>query len=49
MELLDPGWVVFGQYRRYRSEPYVADDSNVEVFVAVVVAIGNCRCEGVLF
>ncbi|GAA4812131.1 glucose-6-phosphate dehydrogenase [Nocardioides caeni] len=46
---LDPGRVVFGQYDGYRDEPDVADDSDVETFVAIEAWIDNDRWRGVPF
>ncbi len=46
---LDREHVVFGQYDGYRDEPDVAEDSDVETFVALKVAIDNDRWRGVPF
>jgi glucose-6-phosphate 1-dehydrogenase len=46
---LDPERVVFGQYDGYRDEPDVADDSDVETFVAIEVWIDNDRWRDVPF
>jgi len=46
---LDPGKVVFGQYEGYRDEDDVADDSEVETFVALEVSVRSWRWEGVPF
>ncbi len=45
----DPGRVVRGQYRGYRQEPDVADDSVVETFSAMELEIDNWRWAGVPF
>jgi len=44
---LKPDDVIRGQFRGYRSEPGVAQDSDVETFAAVRLAIGNWRWQGV--
>ena len=44
---LKPEDVIRGQFRGYRSEPGVAQDSEVETFAAVRLAIGNWRWQGV--
>jgi glucose-6-phosphate 1-dehydrogenase len=44
---LDPERVVFGQYRGYRNEEGVDDESNVETFVAMETYIDNWRWFGV--
>ncbi|WP_214368160.1 glucose-6-phosphate dehydrogenase [Pseudonocardia sp. H11422] len=44
---LDPERVVFGQYKGYRDEEGVADDSVVETFVAMETYIDNWRWFGV--
>ncbi|HEX4269444.1 MAG TPA: glucose-6-phosphate dehydrogenase [Steroidobacteraceae bacterium] len=44
---LTPEDVVRGQFRGYRSEPGVAQDSEVETFAAVRLAIDNWRWQGV--
>ncbi|OZM70112.1 glucose-6-phosphate dehydrogenase [Amycolatopsis antarctica] len=46
---LDPSRVVFGQYSGYRQETDVADDSEVETFVALEVWVDNWRWKGVPF
>ncbi|OLR94037.1 glucose-6-phosphate dehydrogenase [Actinokineospora bangkokensis] len=46
---LDPGKVVFGQYEGYRDEEGVADDSDVETFVALEARVDNWRWKGVPF
>jgi glucose-6-phosphate 1-dehydrogenase len=46
-QLCDPGRLVRGQYRGYRDEPDVADDSNVETFAALELEIDNWRWSGV--
>ena len=46
---LDPQRVVFGQYRGYRDEDGVADDSSAETFAALEVWIDNWRWSGVPF
>ncbi|WP_300401822.1 glucose-6-phosphate dehydrogenase [Nocardioides sp.] len=46
---LDHGRVVFGQYDGYRDEEDVADDSEVETFVAMEVFIDNDRWRDVPF
>jgi glucose-6-phosphate 1-dehydrogenase len=46
---LDPAWVVRGQYRGYRKEPYVALDSEVETYVALRLEIDSWRWAGVPF
>ncbi len=45
----DPSSMVRGQYRGYREEPGVADDSNVETFAALRVEIDNWRWSDVPF
>lgn len=49
MRPLDPDRVVFGQYDGYRDEDDVADDSEVETFVALEAFIDNDRWRGVPF
>ena len=49
MRPLDPESVVFGQYEGYRDEDSVADDSQVETFVAVEAYVDNWRWSGVPF
>jgi glucose-6-phosphate 1-dehydrogenase len=49
MRPLDPDSVVFGQYQGYRDEKSVADDSQVETFVAVEAYVDNWRWSGVPF
>jgi glucose-6-phosphate 1-dehydrogenase len=44
---LDPGRVVRGQFRGYRSEPGVARDSRVETFAALRLEIDSWRWKGV--
>jgi glucose-6-phosphate 1-dehydrogenase len=46
---LDLDRVVFGQYRGYRDEPNVADDSEVETFAALEVYVDSWRWSGVPF
>lgn len=46
---LDPERVVYGQYDGYRDEPDVAEDSDVETFVAIEAWIDNDRWRGVPF
>jgi glucose-6-phosphate 1-dehydrogenase len=46
---LDPDRVVFGQYAGYRDEDGVADDSDVETFVALEAFVDNDRWRGVPF
>ncbi|MBS4753492.1 glucose-6-phosphate dehydrogenase [Nocardioides sp. zg-ZUI104] len=46
---LDPERVVLGQYDGYRDEPDVAEDSDVETFVAIEAWIDNDRWRGVPF
>lgn len=46
---IDPERVVFGQYDGYRDEPDVAEDSDVETFVAAEVWIDNDRWRDVPF
>jgi len=46
---LDPGRAIFGQYHGYRSEPGVTNDSTVETFAAIEVAVDNDRWAGVPF
>jgi glucose-6-phosphate 1-dehydrogenase len=49
MKPADPGRVVLGQYRGYRSEPDVAPDSQSDTFVAMQLEIDNWRWAGVPF
>ncbi|BBZ62936.1 glucose-6-phosphate 1-dehydrogenase [Mycolicibacterium monacense] len=49
MRPLDPDRVVFGQYDGYREEEGVADDSQVETFVALEAFIDTERWQGVPF
>ena len=49
MPALRPENVVRGQYRRYRDEEGVAEDSDTETFVAVECFVDNWRWEGVPF
>ncbi|MDO9407403.1 glucose-6-phosphate dehydrogenase [Patulibacter sp.] len=46
---LDPDRVVLGQYEGYRDEEDVADDSDVETFVALEAHVDNWRWQGVPF
>jgi glucose-6-phosphate 1-dehydrogenase len=46
---LDPGRVVLGQYEGYRDEEGVADDSQVDTFVAVEAFVDTWRWSGVPF
>src|SRR5919198_3938142 len=46
---VDPAKVVRGQYRGYRDEPDVAEDSTVETFSALRVEMDNWRWAGVPF
>ncbi|GAC1384870.1 MAG: glucose-6-phosphate dehydrogenase [Marmoricola sp.] len=46
---IEPHNVVRGQYHGYRSLPEVADDSDVETFIALKVEIDNWRWAGVPF
>ncbi|HEY6203596.1 MAG TPA: glucose-6-phosphate dehydrogenase, partial [Candidatus Limnocylindria bacterium] len=48
-QLCHPSRLVRGQYERYRSEPGVADDSNVETFAAMQIEIDNWRWADVPF
>jgi glucose-6-phosphate 1-dehydrogenase len=48
-QLCDPTRLVRGQYRGYRQEPDVADDSNVETFAVLELEIDNWRWSGVPF
>jgi glucose-6-phosphate 1-dehydrogenase len=49
MRPLSPGDVVRGQYRGYRSEKGVAQDSQIETFAALKLYIDNWRWAGVPF
>lgn len=49
MRPVDPARVVFGQYDGYRDEHDVADDSEVETFVALEVFVDTERWQGVPF
>jgi glucose-6-phosphate 1-dehydrogenase len=49
MTPLAPADVVRGQYRGYRGEDEVAEDSDTETFVAVRATVENWRWEGVPF
>lgn len=49
MQPLDPARVVFGQFRGYRDEDDVDDDSQVETFVAAEAFVDNDRWRGVPF
>ncbi len=49
MRPLDPERVVFGQYEGYRDEEDVADDSEVETFVALEAYVDTERWQGVPF
>jgi glucose-6-phosphate 1-dehydrogenase len=46
---LDPERAVYGQYKGYRDEDGIADDSDVETLVAVEVAVDSWRWSGVPF
>ena len=49
LQPFDPERVVFGQYDGYRDEDDVADDSQVETFVAIEAHVDNDRWRGVPF
>ena len=49
MRPLDPARVVYGQYDGYRDEDDVADDSEVETFVAIEAYVDNDRWRDVPF
>ena len=49
LQPLDPSRVVFGQFEGYRDDEDVADDSEVETFVALEARIDNDRWRGVPF
>lgn len=49
MQPLDPERTVYGQYDGYRDEDDVADDSDVETFVALEAFIDTARWQGVPF
>jgi len=49
LQPLDPRHLVRGQFRGYREEQGVADDSNVETFAAVRLQIDSWRWQGVPF
>jgi glucose-6-phosphate 1-dehydrogenase len=49
MRPFDPERVVFGQYEGYRDEDDVADDSQVETFVALEAYVDTERWQGVPF
>ncbi|KQP65061.1 glucose-6-phosphate dehydrogenase [Nocardioides sp. Leaf285] len=49
MRPLDPARVVYGQFEGYRDEDDVADDSEVETFVAIEAFVDNDRWRGVPF
>jgi glucose-6-phosphate 1-dehydrogenase len=49
MQPLNPDRVVFGQYEGYRDEDGVADDSEVETFVALETFVDTERWQGVPF
>ena len=49
MQPLDPARVVFGQYEGYRDEEDVAEDSQVETFVALEAFVDTERWQGVPF
>jgi glucose-6-phosphate 1-dehydrogenase len=49
MQPLNPDRVVFGQYEGYRDEDDVADDSEVETFVALETFVDTERWQGVPF
>ena len=48
-QLCDPRKVVRGQYRGYRQEPGVSDESTVETFSAMQLDVDNWRWAGVPF
>ena len=48
-QLCDPTRVVRGQYRGYRQEPSVSDESTVETFSAMQLEVDNWRWAGVPF
>jgi glucose-6-phosphate 1-dehydrogenase len=48
-QVCDPARMVRGQYRGYRQEPDVTEDSNVETFAALELEIDNWRWSGVPF
>jgi glucose-6-phosphate 1-dehydrogenase len=48
-QLCDPRRVVRGQYRGYRQEPGVSDESTVETFSAMQLDVDNWRWAGVPF
>ncbi|MEX0742956.1 MAG: glucose-6-phosphate dehydrogenase, partial [Actinomycetota bacterium] len=48
-QLCDPRKVVRGQYRGYRQEPGVSDESTVETFSAMELEVDNWRWAGVPF
>ncbi|VXC58148.1 Glucose-6-phosphate 1-dehydrogenase [Nocardioides sp. AX2bis] len=49
LQPLDPAKVVFGQFEGYRDEEDVAEDSDVETFVAIEARVDNDRWRGVPF
>ncbi|HWU32350.1 MAG TPA: glucose-6-phosphate dehydrogenase, partial [Marmoricola sp.] len=49
MQPIEPRHVVRGQYAGYRDLPDVADDSDVETFIALKVEVDNWRWAGVPF
>ena len=49
MRPIEPANVVLGQYRGYRDEPGVPEDSEVETFAAMRVEVDNWRWAGVPF
>ncbi len=49
LQPLDPAKVVFGQFEGYRDDEDVADDSQVETFVAIEAHVDNDRWRGVPF
>ncbi|WP_030482776.1 glucose-6-phosphate dehydrogenase [Nocardioides aequoreus] len=49
LQPLDPARVILGQYDGYRDEDDVADDSDVETFVAIEAHVDNDRWRGVPF
>ncbi|MGA8331903.1 MAG: glucose-6-phosphate dehydrogenase, partial [Mycobacterium sp.] len=49
MRPLDPNHVVRGQYRGYRDEPGVSEESDTETFIALRCEIDNWRWAGVPF
>jgi glucose-6-phosphate 1-dehydrogenase len=49
LRVLDPSRAVFGQFEGYRDDGSVADDSEVETFVALEMYVDNDRWRGVPF